>query len=231
MRPSEVFTIATRADPENAPFNVVVYGQGISVWVNAGLDAEVFDAQGGLVPSGHQRPDGVSRAQPDDQRGDRRRAEVDVAALGVARGDRAKLLELVDRPFDGVALLVALGVEARWPPAVRTFALAGGLGVGLLQDGVRDTSSPQVPANEAVAVRLVRSHAARPAAGPADGPAALQRTAGQREPTGRPFQSRKVVNAGVESAASVRLGRKNRHQCSSGACRPVLILTTKGYPA
>lgn len=91
MRPGEVFTVATRADPENAPFNVVVHGQGISVWVNAGLDAEVFDAQGGL-------------------------------------------------------------------------------GVGLLRDGVRDTSSPQVPENEAVAVRLVRSHAAGLAAGPADGP-------------------------------------------------------------
>ena len=37
MRPGEVFTVATRADPENAPFNVVVHGQGISVWVNAGL--------------------------------------------------------------------------------------------------------------------------------------------------------------------------------------------------
>jgi len=31
MRPGEVFTVATRADPENAPFNVVVHGQGISV--------------------------------------------------------------------------------------------------------------------------------------------------------------------------------------------------------
>jgi hypothetical protein len=80
MRPGQVFTVATRADPENAPFNVVVHGQGISVWVNAGLDAEVFDAQGGLVPCA------------------------------------------------------------------------------------------QVPANEAVAVRLVRSHAAGLAAGPADGP-------------------------------------------------------------
>jgi hypothetical protein len=62
MRPGEVFTVATRADPENAPFNVVVHGQGISVWVNAGLDAEVFDAQGGLVPCAHQRPDGVFKS-------------------------------------------------------------------------------------------------------------------------------------------------------------------------
>jgi hypothetical protein len=61
-RPGEVFTVATRADPENAPFNMVVHGQGISVWVNAGLDAEAFDAQGGLVPSGHQRPDRVFKS-------------------------------------------------------------------------------------------------------------------------------------------------------------------------
>jgi hypothetical protein len=62
MRPGEVFTVATQADPENAPFNVVVNGQGISVWVNAGLDAEVFDAQGGPAPSGHQRPDGAFKS-------------------------------------------------------------------------------------------------------------------------------------------------------------------------
>jgi len=62
MRPGEVFTVVTQVDPENAPFNVVVHGQGISVWVNAGLDAEVFDAQGRLVPSGHQRPDGVFKS-------------------------------------------------------------------------------------------------------------------------------------------------------------------------
>jgi len=62
MRPGEVFTVATRADPENSPFNVVVHGQAISVWVNAGLDAEVFDAQGGLVPCAHQRPDGVFKS-------------------------------------------------------------------------------------------------------------------------------------------------------------------------
>jgi hypothetical protein len=43
-------------------FNVVVHGQGISVWVNAGLDAEVFDAQGGLVPCAHQRPDGAFKS-------------------------------------------------------------------------------------------------------------------------------------------------------------------------
>src|SRR5262249_36519427 len=83
-----------------------------------------------------------SRAQPDDQRGSRRRAEVDVAALVVASGDRAELLELADRPLDGAALLVALGVEARWPPSTRSFAQAGGLGAGLLRDGLRDAGRP-----------------------------------------------------------------------------------------
>jgi hypothetical protein len=62
MRPGEAFTVATRADPENAPFNVVVHGQGVCVWVNAGHDAEVFDAQGGPVRCGHQRPDGVFKS-------------------------------------------------------------------------------------------------------------------------------------------------------------------------
>jgi hypothetical protein len=32
---------------------VVVYGQGISVWEKAGLDADVFNARGRLVPSWH----------------------------------------------------------------------------------------------------------------------------------------------------------------------------------
>jgi hypothetical protein len=50
MRPGEVFTVATRADPENAPFNVVVHGQGISVWVNAGLDL-TCDTLGGPKPA------------------------------------------------------------------------------------------------------------------------------------------------------------------------------------
>lgn len=59
MRPREAFTVATQAEPEDAPFNVVVHGQGVSVWVNAGFDAEVFDADGAPVPCGHQRPDGV----------------------------------------------------------------------------------------------------------------------------------------------------------------------------
>lgn len=55
MRPGEEFVVVTEAEPEQSPFNVVVHDQGITVWVNAGHDAEVFDKNGGLVPCGHQR--------------------------------------------------------------------------------------------------------------------------------------------------------------------------------
>ncbi len=56
MRPGEKFTVATEAEPEESPFNVVVHDQGITVWVNSGNDAEVFDKHGILVLCGHQRP-------------------------------------------------------------------------------------------------------------------------------------------------------------------------------
>ncbi|SCF71303.1 hypothetical protein GA0115280_108014 [Streptomyces sp. Cmuel-A718b] len=58
MRPGEVFTVVTEADAEEAPFNVVVHDQGISVWVNAGFSAEVIDQEGRTAACGHQRPDG-----------------------------------------------------------------------------------------------------------------------------------------------------------------------------
>jgi hypothetical protein len=56
MRPGEEFTVVTETGPEQSPFNVVVHAQGITVWVNSGNDAEVFDKNGGPVPCGHQRP-------------------------------------------------------------------------------------------------------------------------------------------------------------------------------
>jgi hypothetical protein len=87
---------------------------------------------------------GCSRAQPDDQRGGRRRAEVDVAALVEAGGDRAELLELVDHRFDGVALLVAFGVEARWPPSAQSFASAGGSPLVGLSDEQRERQGPPI---------------------------------------------------------------------------------------
>lgn len=56
MRPGEVFTVVTEAEPEGMPFNVVVHDQGVTVWVNAGFDAEVMDQDGASVACGHQRP-------------------------------------------------------------------------------------------------------------------------------------------------------------------------------
>ncbi|MDX2389324.1 MULTISPECIES: hypothetical protein [unclassified Streptomyces] len=56
MRPGEEFTVVTYLEPEEAPFNVVVHAQGITVWVNSSNDAEVVDKNGNLVPCGHQRP-------------------------------------------------------------------------------------------------------------------------------------------------------------------------------
>lgn len=82
-----------------------------------------------------------------------------VAALVVAGGDRSELFHAVDRPLDGVALLVAVLVEAGWPPAARASAQAGGLAVGLLRDGVADATPPQVLPDGAVAIGLVGSKA------------------------------------------------------------------------
>jgi hypothetical protein len=36
--PREEFTVVTETEPEQSPFNVVVHGQGITVWVNSGHD-------------------------------------------------------------------------------------------------------------------------------------------------------------------------------------------------
>lgn len=56
MRPGEELTVVTEAPSEESPFNIVVHGQGITVWVNSGNDAEVFDKGGNLLLCGHQRP-------------------------------------------------------------------------------------------------------------------------------------------------------------------------------
>lgn len=56
MRPGEEFTVVTETRPEESPFNVVVHDQGITVWVNSGSDAEVFDKSGNPASCGHQRP-------------------------------------------------------------------------------------------------------------------------------------------------------------------------------
>ena len=56
--PGEEFTVVTQDTAVEAPFNLVVHDQGISVFVNSGFDAEVIDRDGNPAPCGHQRPAG-----------------------------------------------------------------------------------------------------------------------------------------------------------------------------
>jgi len=58
MRPGERFTVVGigDSDPTDEPFEMIIHDQGISVWVNAANDAEVFDADGNEAPCAHQRP-------------------------------------------------------------------------------------------------------------------------------------------------------------------------------
>lgn len=52
MYPGDRFTITT----DGPCFETVIHEQGISIWVNAGTDAQVVDRDGNEVPCGHQRP-------------------------------------------------------------------------------------------------------------------------------------------------------------------------------
>lgn len=58
-----------------------------------------------------------SAVEPDDKGGRSDGAEEDVAPLVVASRDGAGVLQFVDGPLDGAALLVPLLVEAWWPSA------------------------------------------------------------------------------------------------------------------
>ncbi len=75
--------------------------------------------------------------------------------LSVRIATARKVLELVDRPFDGVALLVGLAVERRWPSTGRASAEAGLPLIGLFRDRRLDPASPQVNAGLAARVRRV----------------------------------------------------------------------------
>lgn len=46
----------TEKKSKESAFNVVVHDQVITVWVNSGSAAEVFDEIGNPAPCGHQRP-------------------------------------------------------------------------------------------------------------------------------------------------------------------------------
>jgi hypothetical protein len=56
MQPGERYTITTDDDPDEPCFETVIHDQGISIWVNAGTDAQVVDQDGNEVACGHQRP-------------------------------------------------------------------------------------------------------------------------------------------------------------------------------
>jgi hypothetical protein len=64
-------------------------------------------------------------AEPDLDRGDVDRAAEDELALVDSQRDSPEVPKLADRPLDGVAFLVGLGVERRWPPAGRSLDGAG----------------------------------------------------------------------------------------------------------
>src|SRR3954452_24714142 len=69
--------------------------------------------------------------EPDLDRGDVDGALEDELAFVGAHRDCPEVLELVDRPFDGVALLVGRAVKHRWPSTGRALGEAGLLLIGL----------------------------------------------------------------------------------------------------
>lgn len=60
MKPGEKFTVVVEETghtaPEGLPFEVAVSDDGISVWVNNGGEASVFDQDGCEAECAHQRP-------------------------------------------------------------------------------------------------------------------------------------------------------------------------------
>jgi hypothetical protein len=66
MKPEDQFTVSTEIQSgtpaDEAPFEVVLHDQGISVFVNVGFTADVHDQSGDQVECGHQRPIEVLRA-------------------------------------------------------------------------------------------------------------------------------------------------------------------------
>src|SRR5919198_2459726 len=73
----------------------------------------------------------------------------------VAGGHGAVAFEPVDAAFHGVALLVDVGVERRWPAAFGLPVASVGVLVGLARDGGLDPASAQVPPNGLGRVGLV----------------------------------------------------------------------------
>jgi len=90
-------------------------------------------------------------------------------------------LELVDGPFDNVALLVDLAVEPRWPPTRAASPQPVLLLVRGFGDGGLDPASAQVGADRAAGVGLVAQHSTGSGPGPAES-SALDPDRGQHRP-------------------------------------------------
>lgn len=93
-------------------------------------------------------------------------AEEGQGVFVVPGGDAAPLLEAVDAPLDGVALLVCLAVEGRRSAARLSALPPVGLLIGAFRNHRADATSAQVVADRAGGVRLVAQDQVRPGAGP-----------------------------------------------------------------
>src|SRR3954453_1655987 len=120
-------------------------------------------------------------AEPDSDRGEVDGSAEGVVAFVVSGGHRPVGLELVDGAFDDVALLVDLGVEPGWPPALPAPAEPVVLLVGGFGDGGLNSTFAQVGADRAAGVGLVAQHPAGSCPRPA-GSSAADPDRGQHRP-------------------------------------------------
>lgn len=91
--------------------------------------------------------------------------QVDGRGLLVAGGDSSPLLEAVDAPLDGVALLVCLAVKGGRAPASAASPRPVDVLVRPDRDDSPDATAAQVPADRAGRIRLVGQDHVRPCAG------------------------------------------------------------------
>lgn len=91
--------------------------------------------------------------------------QVDGGGLLVAGGDSAPLFEAVDASLDGVALLVRLAVECRWPASAAAAAEPVTPLVRWDRDHCPDSTSSQVFADGSGGVRLIGKDYIGPGAG------------------------------------------------------------------
>ncbi|SDY91307.1 hypothetical protein SAMN05661080_04996, partial [Modestobacter sp. DSM 44400] len=97
----------------------------------------------------------------DDHAAEEDTAEVGGGVFVVAGGDSAPLLEPAEPAFDGVAVLVELGIAGRWSPTGRALGLAACDLVAAFGNRVSDLLRPQVRPRTGMGVRLVRQQPER----------------------------------------------------------------------